>query len=69
MQTYMIAINFFSEPLFQGSCSHHWFVSKRGNKVTYSGIENAKRYTSMSAAKRMSWTLHEMYPNAMVLVV
>ena len=69
MQTYVIAINFFSEPNFQGNCSRYYFVRKRGNKVTYSGIANAKRYLSETAAKNIANKLCEIFPTAMIMVI
>lgn len=69
METYKIAINFFSEPNFKGNCSRYWFVSKRGNKVTYSGVVNAKKYLSEAAAKRMAQKLKEIYPTALIMVL
>lgn len=69
METYVISINFFSEPNFQGNCSRYYFVSKRGDKVTYSGIQNAKRYLSYQAAKNMQRKLQEVYPTALILIV
>ena len=69
MQTYVIAINFFSEPNFQGNCSRYYFVRKNGNKVTYSGINNAKRYLNESAAKKMAQKLREIFPTALILVI
>ena len=69
METYKIAINFFSEPNFGGNCSRYWFVSKHGNKVTYSGVENAKKYLSETAAKKMANKLREIYPTALILVM
>lgn len=69
MQTFVIAISFFSEPNFKGNCNQYWFVSKRGNKVTYSGVNNAKRYLSETAAKKMAAKLREIYPTAIIMVI
>ena len=69
METYVIAINFFSEPNFQGNCSRYYFVRKNGNKVTYSGIVNAKRYVNETAAKKMASKLGEIFPTAMIMVI
>ena len=69
METYVIAINFFSEPHFQGNCSRYYFVSKRGKRVKMEGIERAKRYRSEVCAKKTARQLSEIYPDALILVI
>ena len=69
MNTFVIAINFFSEPNYSGNCSRYYFVRKNGNKVTYSGIANAKKYMSQQAAKNMAAKLRKIFPSALVEVV
>ena len=69
METYVIAINFFSEPNFQGNCSRYYLVSKRGKRVQMEGIERAKRYRSEARAKKTARQLNEMYPDALILVI
>ena len=69
METYVIAINFFSEPNFQGNCSRYYLVSKRGKRVKMEGIERAKRYRSEVRAKKTARQLNEIYPDALILVI
>ena len=69
MNAYFIAINFFSEPNYCGNCTRYYFVSKNGNKVTYSGITNAKKYVSEKAAKNMAAKLRTIFPTALIQVV
>lgn len=69
METYVIAINFFSEPNFQGNCSRYYLVSKRGKRVKMEGIERAKRYRSEVRAKKTARQLNEICPDALILVI
>jgi len=69
METYVIAINFFSEPNYQGNCSRYYLVRKSGKRVQMEGIERAKRYHSEVRAKKTARQLSEMYPEAFVLVL
>jgi len=68
MKTYIIGLCFYSEPNFKGNCSKYYFVSKRGNKVTYSGVVNAKHYLNVGSAERMAKTLREIFPTAEIKV-
>ena len=69
METYVIAINFFSEPNFQGNCSRYYLVRKSGKRVQMEGIERAKRYRSEICAKKTARQLREIYPDALILVL
>jgi len=68
MKTYIISISYYSEPNFRGNCSKYYFVSKRGNKVTYSGVVNAKHYLNVGSAERMAKTLRRIFPTAEIKV-
>lgn len=69
METYVIAINFFSAPNYEGNCTRYYLVKKRGKKITYAGIQLAKRYVSKSAALKTARKLSETYPTALILVI
>jgi hypothetical protein len=71
MNTYSIAIDFYSEPNFCGNMSRYWFKSKRGNKISYGGFLFAKRYLSLACANKMAKRLAEipMFKTANISVV
>lgn len=69
METYVIAINFFSEPNYQGNCYRYYLVRKSGKRVQMEGIARAKRYRSEVRAKKTARQLGEMYPEALILVI
>lgn len=69
MGTYVIAINFFSAPNCEGNCTLHYLVEKRGKRITYAGIQLAKRYVSKSAAQKTARKLRETYPTALIQVI
>ena len=69
METYVIAINFFSEPNFQGNCSRYYLVSKKGKRVKMAGIEKATRKQPEVCAKKTARQLNEIYPDALILVI
>ena len=69
METYVIAINFFSEPNYGGNCSRYYFVRKRGHKVTMSGRANAKQYLNVKSAENMAAKLRLIHPSALISVI
>ena len=69
MNTFVIAINLFSEPNYKGNCSRYYFVSKRGDKITLSGIVNAKHYLSEKVANNMAEKLKDIYQDALIEVI
>lgn len=66
-KTFVVAINFYSEPNYQGNCSKY-YVKENSKRKAYAGIAAAKHYLYRTHAEKCAETWQKMFPTAKVEV-
>lgn len=66
-KTFVVAINFYSEPNYQGNCTKY-YVKSNSTPTSYAGIASAKHYLHRTHAEKCAERWQKMYPTAKVEV-
>lgn len=66
-KTFVVAINFYSEPNYQGNCSKY-YVKENSERKAYAGIAVAKHYLHRTHAEKCAERWQKMFPTAKVEV-
>lgn len=64
MDTYVVAMYFFSELNYSGNCSKYYLKNLNGKRISYAGIAVAKHYLNKSNAERAVAKLKKAFPSA-----
>lgn len=64
MNTYVVAMYFFSEPNYNGNCSKYYLKRLNGKQISYAGIVVAKHYLDVRNAERAVAKLKKAFPSA-----
>lgn len=64
MNTYVVAMYFFSEPNYSGNCAKYYLKKLNGKQISYAGIVVAKHYLDVRNAERAVAKLKKAFPSA-----
>ena len=68
MNTYVVAMYFFSEPNYSGNCAKYYLKRLNGKQISYAGIAVAKHYLNKSNAERAAAKLKKAFSSAKIEV-